>query len=46
MTQRYSHLRDETLKRASGLAGTLIGKAVADNNDENIVKMGMKKNEG
>ncbi len=46
MTQRYSHLRDETLKRASGLAGTLIGKAVADNNDENIVKMGVKKNEG
>ena len=28
MTQRYAHLRDETLKNASNLAGDLIGQAV------------------
>jgi len=27
MTQRYAHLRDETLKRASALAGELVSKA-------------------
>jgi integrase len=34
MTQRYSHLRDEALKRASGLAGTLFGEAAANANEE------------
>jgi integrase len=28
MTQRYAHLRDETLRRASDLAGELIGQAM------------------
>jgi site-specific recombinase XerD len=28
MTQRYAHLRDEALKRASNLATTLIEQAV------------------
>ena len=28
MTQRYAHLRDEALKRASGVAGDLLGKVV------------------
>jgi integrase len=28
MTQRYAHLRDETLRRASDLAGDLIGQAL------------------
>ena len=28
MTQRYAHLRDDALKRASDLAGELIGKIV------------------
>ncbi len=36
MTQRYSHLRDETLKRASGLAGILVGEAVAEK-DKKVV---------
>ena len=27
MTQRYAHLRDETMKRASNLAGDIIMKA-------------------
>ena len=30
MTQRYAHLRDETLKRASSLAGDLIEKAFSN----------------
>jgi integrase len=28
MTQRYAHLRDETLKKASDLAGEIIGQAI------------------
>jgi hypothetical protein len=28
MTLRYAHLRDETLRRASDLAGDLIGQAM------------------
>ena len=28
MTQRYAHLRDETLRRASDLAGELLNRAV------------------
>ena len=34
MTQRYAHLRDETLKRASNLAGELISQAVESNEDQ------------
>jgi integrase len=29
MTQRYAHLRDETLRRASNLAGDIINQAIA-----------------
>jgi integrase len=32
MTQRYAHLRDEALKRASALAGDLIAEAINGNN--------------
>jgi integrase len=39
MTQRYSHLRDETLKKASGLAGTLVGEAVAEKTEKNKKKV-------
>ena len=39
MTQRYAHLRDDTLKRASELAGELVNEAVrykkSDKKDEN-----------
>jgi hypothetical protein len=28
MTQRYAHLRDDTLRRASDLAGDLINQAM------------------
>jgi hypothetical protein len=31
MTQRYAHLRDETLRRASDLAGDLIRQIVNGN---------------
>lgn len=31
MTQRYAHLRDSSLKRASELAGRIIGEAVKNN---------------
>jgi hypothetical protein len=31
MTQRYAHLRDDTLRRASDLAVDLIGQAIDSN---------------
>jgi len=37
-TQRYAHLRDETLKRASNLAGSLIQKAIAGKDEKEIVQ--------
>jgi site-specific recombinase XerD len=38
MTQRYAHLRDEALRRASELAGELVAKAVNGNNHLKVVK--------
>jgi integrase len=38
MTQRYAHLRDEALKRASGLAGNIIKDAMRNVRKEKIVK--------
>jgi integrase len=32
MTQRYAHLRDEALRRASDLAGELLGQIVNGQN--------------
>ena len=40
MTQRYAHLRDDALKRASDLAGTLVQQASAP---EKVVKLRKKK---
>ncbi len=40
MTQRYAHLRDETLKRASDLAGDIINQAI--NGKEKVVNIGKK----
>ena len=44
MTQRYAHLRDETLKKASNLAGDIINQVVQQNDNvvgfENIKKKG------
>jgi site-specific recombinase XerD len=47
MTQRYAHLRDETLKRASSLAGSIIQESIDENKlatvtDQSEVK-GIKK---
>jgi len=39
MTQRYAHLRDEALKRASDLAGDLISNALDDNKKKNVVEV-------
>lgn len=36
MTQRYAHLRDETLKKASNLAGDIINQAVQENVSEKV----------
>lgn len=36
MTQRYAHLRDEALKKASDLAGDLINRAVNGNQDQGL----------
>jgi len=43
MTQRYAHLRDETLKNASNLAGELISKATRKKKKAKIVKIKAKK---
>ena len=39
MTQRYAHLRDETLKKASDLAGDLISDALNTKNSEKVVNL-------
>lgn len=36
MTQRYAHLRDETLRRAADLAGELIQQAAAGKSEEQV----------
>jgi integrase len=38
MTQRYAHLRDETLKRASALVGSLVAEAVKGKKKKKIVR--------
>ncbi len=39
MTQRYSHLRDEALRNASDLAGSIIFQASNDNGGKRIVNL-------
>jgi integrase len=41
MTQRYAHLRDETLKKASNLVGDIISQAV--NNEQKVVNLKLRK---
>ena len=38
MTQRYAHLRDETLKNAAHLAGSLIQKARQSTKNKEAIK--------
>jgi len=40
MTQRYAHLRDEALRRASDLAGEIIGQAVGKK--DNVIQINKK----
>ena len=39
MTQRYAHLRDETLKRASDLAGDIIGSAIESKDNGKAINL-------
>jgi len=39
MTQRYAHLRDEALKKASNLAGDLISNVADENKMKNVVEL-------
>jgi len=39
MTQRYAHLRDDALKKAASLAGSIIEQAVDDSKKEKIVNL-------
>jgi integrase len=39
MTQRYAHLRDEALKRASNLAGDIVTQASKQDKDEKLVRL-------
>ena len=43
MTQRYAHLRDETLKSASDLAGEIIGAAMKKDDDKVVTLKNGKK---
>jgi integrase len=45
MTQRYAHLRDETLKKASDLAGSIIEQAVNGAANEKVVNLEDRKNQ-
>jgi hypothetical protein len=38
MTQRYAHLRDDVMKRASELAGKIITEAVKTKTEEQVNK--------
>jgi len=39
MTQRYAHLRDETLKKAAGLAGSIIEQAASGPDKDKVVNL-------
>ena len=39
MTQRYAHLRDAALQKASGLAGDLINRAVTEKDEKTTNKV-------
>jgi integrase len=44
MTQRYAHLRDEALKRASEVAGNIIQNASKSKDDQKIMNLEDRKN--
>lgn len=44
MTQRYAHLRDEALKKASGVAVDIISQASAESKEDKVVNLDDRKN--
>jgi hypothetical protein len=44
MTQRYAHLRDEALKRASRVAADIIQNAAKTKDDQKVVNLEDHKN--
>ena len=40
MTQRYAHLRDDALKRASDLAGNIIEQAMNKKDEGQVINIG------
>jgi len=44
MTQRYAHLRDEALKKASEVAGNIISNASKKKDDQKIMNLEDHKN--
>ena len=43
VTQRYAHLRDESLRRASSLAGELVAQAVKEEKKADVVNLDEKR---
>jgi len=43
MTQRYAHLRDEVLRKASDLAGDIVTRATKEKEDKKVVNLNHKK---
>jgi integrase len=43
MTQRYAHLRDDALKKASEVAGSIIKQASKTSNDKKVMNLGGHK---
>lgn len=43
MTQRYAHLRDESLKKASGLAGDIITQAATESKEKKVAGLEDRK---
>ncbi len=42
MTQRYAHLRDEALRKASNLAGDIINQAIEQNYSDKQILSNLK----
>ena len=43
MTQRYAHLRDDALQRASNLAGDIISQAMNGNKEKKVANLEDKR---
>jgi integrase len=43
MTQRYAHLRDDTLRKASNLAGELVTQAIKEHESDKVINLDEKR---